>query len=406
VLTITTLRQYFTPRFVNTAMPDKRRSKARNLAVGRNGCSAPTSSPPVPIPVPTSAPAARAVCRRPKLTTPAKNMSLSAVGKRQAARNLFAGGGETDAVPMASGATGTRTGTAYYPTHCAPSRFKEVLPSTGTCLTPNELAQVAVRLGASEADANAYSATNPKALAAKLRETLNTPTGHEDRWLNMPQLRSDTQLLESLRNAFRPEHPTAWLRDPRYWLSSIDIENVMQQYEGHDGFHFMGVFPIDFATRRWNGACISEPMCRLNVRQMRAAGRTQLGIVLNMDRHDQKGSHWVGIYCGLNPSRRGRFGVWYYDSIADPPPPEAQQFMLGLRAQVAAEMGNPLGRRFRVEHNTVRRQFQNTECGIYAMLFILACCDTSRPFTALCRGMRNDDTIHALRHVLFRPPRM
>ena len=60
--------------------------------------------------------------------------------------------------------------------------------------------------------------------------------------------------------------------------------------------------------------------------------------------------------------------------------------------------------RFACTYNTVQRQFKDTECGVYACLFLVACLTTARPFQDICeRGMQRDERVAQLRHVFFRP---
>ena len=177
----------------------------------------------------------------------------------------------------------------------------------------------------------------------------------------------------------------------------------MRQYQDHlgksQGFRFVGVFPRDFAAIEGR-SCVSEAMCRLNVASLRADGIGQIGIVFNLDDHTGRGSHWTSMYACIDPDARphDRFGAFYYDSTGARPPPEMRAFMKRL----GDEVGDP---RFAVTHNTVRKQFGNTECGIYSMLFVVACLQTDIPFRSLCRDvMKRDSQMHGLRSVLFRPP--
>ncbi len=46
-------------------------------------------------------------------------------------------------------------------------------------------------------------------------------------------------------------------KEPNEWLTSIDILNVMKQYEDkHDDFDFIGPSPIDFDTHKMRGECV------------------------------------------------------------------------------------------------------------------------------------------------------
>ena len=55
--------------------------------------------------------------------------------------------------------------------------------------------------------------------------------------------------------------------------------------------------------------------------------------------------------------------------------------------------------------NRTRKQFKNTECGIFSMFFIVACARTDVPVKQIAERMiMNDDAMQTLRKVYFRPP--
>ena len=204
-----------------------------------------------------------------------------------------------------------------------------------------------------------------------------------------------------VKNAFRPSRPPGWDRNPTMWLSSVDIDKVMHQYEtSHPHFRYLGALPRDFATRDWTGRCISQPMCTLTPSSLRTEGKTEFGVVFNMDSHTQRGSHWTGCYGCIDPARRGgRYGLSYYDSVGNPPPAEIERFMKDFQSQVRKEAA----RAFPIRCNTVQKQFADTECGVYALFFIVACLTTRTPFKTLCeRVMADDSKMNSLRDVFFR----
>jgi hypothetical protein len=355
------------------------------------------------------------------------------------------------------------------PSHCAPVRFEHA-KRTGTCLTPAEVIRVAsvvapaavwpakakakakAMTGATAATTNAADPWSASAtqLASQLmmervHQALGTRRGEEEMWLNAAPIRRDGALRAQLANAFRPPRPRAWLTDPKHWLSTMDILAVLKQYEiSHGkshGFRFVGVFPVDFAananananakgrtntgasanakgnTKGNTGAtCVSQDMCDLTVSLMRNAGVRNAAMVFNMDSHKQPGSHWTACYIGLDPALPQRFGVWYYDSVARPPPQEIAAFMQRIKTEAderikteadAAWGGNVRGMEFQYKFNPPesRKQFQNTECGIFACFFIVACLSTTLTYDAISKQlMANDGVIHTLRDVFFGGP--
>lgn len=244
-----------------------------------------------------------------------------------------------------------------------------------------------------------------RAMVADVHRLLGTSAGRELAWL--PALRRVNPALAAdlERRAFRPPRPTAWRARPNTWLSELDIRAVMRQYDGVRGFRFVGTFPRDFAAPDPDAPrrCVSAPMCALSVAGLRRAGTPRVGVVFNMDTHDQSGSHWVAAYVCVDPRDRTRFGAWYYDSVANPPPREIAAFLTRMADEARAEFAPATAARFRVAHNVTQRQFKNTECGVYACLFLVACLTTRRPFEDVCATvMQRDAKVAELRHVFFR----
>lgn len=258
----------------------------------------------------------------------------------------------------------------------------------------------------------------------ELHERLGTRPGEEHKWMSHPAFH--TRL--GLKNIFRPAMPRSWSVNDREWLSNLDIEEVMRQYERTiPDFAFIGVFPMDFASRFEDGQCVSEVMCNFRVEDLWKAGKRQVGVVFNMDTHDKDGSHWVSCHVGLDPRRTNKnYGVLYYDSMGYQPTPEVQRLMLDVRDQVHALHGkgghdedenaytydaDGEGRRrrsrtrrpFMVDYNKIRKQFKNTECGVFSMFFLVCCASGRLPFSRICASMGHDDDIHTLRRTFFTP---
>ena len=237
-----------------------------------------------------------------------------------------------------------------------------------------------------------------------LRARLRTAPGDEHEWLDMAFVREDERARAHLgRTAYRPQAPKTWRMNPPEWLSNFDIHDAMVQYEQSvPDFAFLGVYPIDFAQVLEDGTCVSAEMCSLSVERLWHQGRRQLGVVLNTDKHYQDGSHWVCCYVNIDPRPGSNFfGLFYYDSVCKRVPAEVHRLYHELRTEVERLFGQEAASRFRMETNPVRRQFSNTECGIFTMLFLLSCisgldCDY------VCRSMGLDDHVHAMRGILFR----
>lgn len=272
------------------------------------------------------------------------------------------------------------------PTHCSPVRYCRHRLA-GTCLMPEEISKILRANGISSS-----RSTSEEKLLSLLR-SLGRRKGVSEQVLSN----------DKFSKAFRPAAPKSW-QEPgnSQWLSSDDIESVMRQYElSTPDFRFVGVTPINFDDRPLvlGGRCVSPAMCALDIAKIVENGRiTHLGVVLNMDKHDSGGSHWVSVYIGLDAAALN-YGVYYYDSIASPPGRHVSAWMRGI-AKIATGR-----RKFAVVHNKVRRQYGQTECGIFAMMFLIHCMQRKSSFQDICQKLGRDDAMKPLRSVLFRPAR-
>lgn len=164
-----------------------------------------------------------------------------------------------------------------------------------------------------------------------------------------------------IKQYLRPKQPDEWQKDPDKWLNSLDIMNVMNQYEdAFPEFEFMGPFPIDFAAPdpyKKDGKCLIQEMCEIKTITALANGTKYIGIIYNLDPHFKGGSHWVGMFINLVKKE-----TIYFDSYGMEPPKQIQKFMKWLTTQDSEMKLKYIGRRF---------QYQNSECGMYSMYFII-----------------------------------
>lgn len=117
----------------------------------------------------------------------------------------------------------------------------------------------------------------------------------------------DEYLQEKLKYfTFKPK-----MNNNKYnWLSTSDINNVMQQYQEFDkSFKFLGALPCDFYK-------ITK------VKYNDIPKYKKIGIIFNLDTHDKSGSHWVSF---LIDNRNKT--IEYFDSIGHSPNVHIKQFI-------------------------------------------------------------------------------
>ena len=100
------------------------------------------------------------------------------------------------------------------------------------------------------------SDTDPRNIWNKIKKYTSNTCYNEKCWLNTILLKSD--LDSELKNyTFSPDKPESWKTNPSEWLTSVDIENVMAQYEMYNkDFIFIGPSPINFYDTHEDGDCV------------------------------------------------------------------------------------------------------------------------------------------------------
>jgi hypothetical protein len=291
--------------------------------------------------------------------------------------------------------------------YCSPSRHSMGVQDK-TCMTVNELREVAKdyneyveKMGFKENQKVKVSA-DKKELVEQMNARLSSRCKKGDHcWVQQdfvaPELRN-----RILQKAFRPLKPNSWYKNRQTWLNTYDILKVMKQYEEkYKDFLFLGVFPIDFQDVDEYGQCIAPDMCGFHLSKMLTKEKKRFGMILNLDRHDQSGSHWVALYCGLSP-RKKNFGIYYYDSVSNRPPKEVWQFMKGVEKQAYEMFSKKVADRFAIRYNKIQKQFDNYDCGVFSEVFLTQVL-RNIPFDVICQKMKTDREINMLRDVLYTP---
>jgi hypothetical protein len=198
-----------------------------------------------------------------------------------------------------------------------------------------------------------------------------------------------------VKKYFRPEKPRAWQKNPRLWLDSYNIEDVLTQYEESDKtFEFIGPVPIDFDSKIGVfGQCIVEELCNLDLNEALKKGIEKIGIVFNLDKHNEPGSHWV---CAFVDNRKTinnmphKRAAYYFDSYGYEPQSEIVAFLKRCKDQGCEE----------IFYNDIRHQRKGSECGMYC-LFVILCLLHDKPFYDICKNVMDDDTMVKFRDIIF-----
>uniref|UniRef100_A0A6C0BQU9 Ubiquitin-like protease family profile domain-containing protein n=1 Tax=viral metagenome TaxID=1070528 RepID=A0A6C0BQU9_9ZZZZ len=282
---------------------------------------------------------------------------------------------------------------------CSPEN-ESLYKKNATCFSKDELLIFAKRYNDAKPLKKSPLKVKKHILLKDLQQRL---TVHESKWPDldfMKVISKDTR--KQLKEAFRPQKPDTWYINDKEWLNTCDLLNVMHQYEKHyKSFKFLGVHPIDFAYKSNGNSCISPELCNFNVERFIKAKYNQVGVIFNLDKHYEPGSHWVLLYIGLKPHMKN-FGCYFIDTNSTETPQEIATFMHSTKGQIQKYYDKKIASKFEILENKKRFQFKNTECGMFCLYFLIEFLN-KRSFESIIQQDIHDDVVHKYRDILYTP---
>ena len=274
--------------------------------------------------------------------------------------------------------------------NCSPKPKGEI--NDFSCYTNKSLYKLRDLWNARHPDVKITS-NSPKEIHRFISEKLSGICNKESCWLKQ---KSEFGPLQSdMADSFAPESPAEWKKNPNEWLSSIDIMNVMKQYEkAYKCFDFIGPTPIDFDTRKLYGECVWDELCNFSLEEQIKNGKTKIGIIFNTDPHNKPGQHWISMFINIKKKK-----IFFFDSTGDKP--VAQIMALVNRIK---EQGLKLNKKinFKFDSNEgIEHQYGNTECGVYSLYFIVHMLEDKMTEHYLKTHILKDDYINKFRHIYF-----
>lgn len=216
----------------------------------------------------------------------------------------------------------------------------------------------------------------------------------ESCWLKQQFIANDVD-KELSSYTFTPKSPKSWSKNPTEWLSSIDIESVMKQYEKtYKCFDFIGPSPIDFDTRTMYGKCVWDELCNFSLKSHIKKGKNKIGFIFNTDPHYLNGSHWISLFINI----KKRF-IFFFDSNGDPAPKEIDVLVKRI-IQQAKELNIDLTFK---QNAPFEHQFENTECGMYSLYFLASLITDSHDYSYFTKHRVTDDMMKKMRLKMFSP---
>jgi hypothetical protein len=273
---------------------------------------------------------------------------------------------------------------------CAPNLSFE----TGSCIKLSVLIEMskAYNIDAGEGKIKLYDnldTLNPKKYKKYLLKEFSTRLGDkcttQKCWTEQKFIKHMKRFAkdELEKYTFRPDGPQGKFE----WLNTLHINDTMEQYEKkYPEFKFLGAVPIDFDKFERFG------IKNLNYNKLIEEGKSKIGVVFNLDEHDQPGSHWVALYGDL---KKGE--VKFYDSYSVRPEPRIRALMRRLSNFSQTGLGI---KKVDVDYNKIRHQYENSECGVYSINFITRMLKGD-DFNKICESKPHDKKINKCRNIYF-----
>jgi hypothetical protein len=261
--------------------------------------------------------------------------------------------------------------------NCAPHRKGDT-----TCYTKEQLVKMVKILNKKEGSKIKLTGTKEELWNA-IRMHLFDECDYEWEWMDNKTIKQLND-REIKYETFKPPMPTAWLKNQFTWLTTTDILNVMRQYEKlYTEFKFFGPVPVD---------CPKDIYCELtniDLGKMNRKGVNMVGVIFNLDKHNESGSHWVGLFANMQDN-----SITYYDSTGNPPPDYIKYFIEMLKRQMKSGVV--------IDWNKKKHQYGGTECGVYSMNFIIESIKGNK-LIDLENKKISDYSVNILRNYFYRP---
>ncbi len=296
---------------------------------------------------------------------------------------------------------------------CAPSKKY----SDGSCFTLESLKNIATNYN--KKNANKIDLNLDKSqLVAELEKRLANKCSDQTCWLRLDVVKElDNEDIET--NTFRPRGPSKKYE----WLSTSHINEVIEQYQTiHKDFLFLGAVPLDFEDLPVLG------INNLDFDDLEKQGKKKIGLVINLDEHWKDGSHWVGLFSDLDKNQ-----IYYFDSLGKKPLKRTRKFVnkiakylyrkkygeklpindiiqkiksinkVGGKSSLGSNVHikNLLTGNFDIRYNHIQHQFENSECGVYSINFIIRLV-SGESFDNVINNITKDEQMNSNRKVYFR----
>jgi hypothetical protein len=274
--------------------------------------------------------------------------------------------------------------------NCSPKKKGEM--NNFSCYTNKSLYKLRDLWNARHPDAKIKS-NSPEEIHEKLTQYLSGVCNKESCWLKQKAVFGPVD--SDVADSFAPESPPEWKKNPNEWLTSLDIVNVMKQYEkAYPCFDFIGPSPIDFDTKKLYGECVWDELCKFSIKEQIKNKKTKIGMVFNTDPHNKPGEHWISMFIHIKKHK-----IFFFDSTGEKAPKQIMDLVNRI-----IEEGKHLNPKINFQFDSnegIEHQYGNTECGIYSLYFIAHLLEDKFTSHYLKTHILKDKYMENFRHVYY-----
>lgn len=273
---------------------------------------------------------------------------------------------------------------------CSPKPKKDY--NNFTCYTNESLYKLRDQWNNKHPD-KLIKTNDTKEIHTNLSSYLSNVCKTESCWLR--QHNDFGKISEDIKDSFAPLSPSEWKKNPNEWLSSVDINKVMDQYKkAYKYFEFIGPSPIDFDKKLSYGECVWNELCNFSLANQIKNGKTKIGIIFNTDPHNKSGSHWISLFIDVKKKI-----IFFFDSVGT----KISSEIMNLVNRII-DQGKKLNPRINFkfdDNNGIEHQYKNTECGIYSLFFIIHMLQDKTSEDFYKNHIIRDDQIQNYRKIYF-----
>ena len=166
---------------------------------------------------------------------------------------------------------------------------------------------------------------------------------------------------------FRPKGPY----DSNKWLTNLNIDDVLKAYTNiFPELKFINAVPLD---------CQDYKMCslyNLDFEKLYKKGKRKIGIIFNLDRVHESGSHWVGLYMNMDHNNNNddeninNYPIaFFFDPVGNPPKTEIMRVINQFKKFIKNKMN------IEAKYEYLNKKIQNdrSECGVYCTSIMIRC---------------------------------